>query len=142
MRIVADTNIIVSALFWQKQLSKFSELVNKRKIVLRFSPDTITELNRVIFYPAIKTKIEKENLNPVSLIDNLIAASLIVHPTVQVSVIKEDTSDNMFLSCALAAEASFIVSGDKHLLKLKTFSGMPIITPAQFIKIISQKKKP
>ena len=53
-------------------------------------------------------------------------------------VIKEDRPDNKFLACAIAAQASFIISGDKHLLKLKEFQGIPIVSPREFLKIIGK----
>lgn len=45
-----------------------------------------------------------------------------------------DPFDNHFLACALSSGASFIVSGNKHLLSLKNFKGIPILSPQQFLK--------
>lgn len=70
-----------------------------------------------------------------SVIDNLVAASLVVRPSRPISVITDDPSDNMFLACALAAQASFIISGDRHILAVKTFRDIPIVTPAQFLTL-------
>jgi len=50
-------------------------------------------------------------------------------------VIKEDPADNKFLECALAADAKYIVSGDRHLLSLKTFKSIRILPPTEFLKV-------
>ena len=52
------------------------------------------------------------------------------------SVVHEDPQDDKFLGCAVGAEADFIVSGDRHLLKLKEYEGIPIVTPANLLKAV------
>lgn len=135
MRVVADTNIVLSTLFWGKSLERFLVLVNTRRIVLCFSPHTIDELFRVVGYPRIQKQAEKLGVPINSLLDRLIAASGIVYPTEDVNVIFDDASDNRILEAAVAGRVRYIISGDKHLLKLKFYSGIPIVTPAQFLKM-------
>jgi len=55
-------------------------------------------------------------------------------PTKIPKIIKEDLADNHFLACALTSGADFIVTGDKHLLILKEFQGIPIVSPKEFFK--------
>lgn len=57
-----------------------------------------------------------------------------------VNIIGDDTEDNKILECAISAGAEFVVSGDKHLLTLKSFEGIKIVTPEEFIKIWSFTK--
>lgn len=57
-------------------------------------------------------------------------------PTQPVDVIKDDPSDNRILECAMAAPSDYIISGDKHLLRLKTFAGRPIIPVADFLALV------
>ncbi len=59
-----------------------------------------------------------------------------VSPTVKLDVIKADPKDNIILECAVAGNADYIVSGDKHLLDLKEFSGIKILKPAEFLRKI------
>jgi predicted nucleic acid-binding protein len=59
-----------------------------------------------------------------------------VAPTQQVDVIKDDPSDNRILECASAARSQYVVSGDKHLLRLKSFEGKPIVPVAEFLDIL------
>ena len=57
-----------------------------------------------------------------------------VQPTETVSIITEDPSDNRILECAAAGEVDYIVTGDKHLLKLEQFRNSPILKVAEFFK--------
>ena len=63
----------------------------------------------------------------------------IVHPAPMPPTIAADPSDDQVLACALAANADFIVSGDKHLLGLGgQYQGIPIVTPAQAVQLIER----
>ena len=52
----------------------------------------------------------------------------------RIDVIKDDTSDNKYLECAVEGKADYIISGDKHLTDLQLFRGIKIIDPAKFLK--------
>ena len=58
---------------------------------------------------------------------------LLVFPSERVEIIREDPSDNMFLECAMEARADYIISGDRHLRKLKSFHGIEIIAPREYV---------
>ena len=55
-----------------------------------------------------------------------------------VDVVADDPEDNKFLACASAALANVIISGDQHLLRLKKFDDISIVTPARFIKLLKE----
>ena len=65
--------------------------------------------------------------------------STVVHPTSHVDVIKKDPTDNLFLDCALEGRADFVVSGDNHLLEVRSFRGMPIVSPARLLQEFLEK---
>ena len=133
MRVVADTNVIISMLLWGKYLERFFVLVNTRQIVLYFSPQTIDEILRVMQYPHILKQTKKLQAPIEALLDKLFAASKMVYPERSLAIISEDPSDNRILEAAVAANAAFIVSGDRHLLKLKSVENIPIVKPAEFL---------
>ena len=54
----------------------------------------------------------------------------------RVNVIKRDLSDNKFLEAALEAKADFIITGDHHLLELREFRGVKILSPSDFLKLL------
>jgi len=135
MKIVADTNVIISMLLWGKSLERLLDLINTRGVVLCFSPQTIDELFRVIRYPQITKQVQKTKVLIEILLDKLISSSIICYPNKTFDTISEDESDNQILETAYTAKATAIVSGDKHLLKIKNFIGIPIYSPAQFLNI-------
>lgn len=67
-------------------------------------------------------------------------SSIVVKPTKRINEIKDDPSDNKFLEAAIAGNADYIVSGDKHVLKLKKFKDILIVTPAEFLEVYNNDK--
>ncbi len=59
---------------------------------------------------------------------------VIVIPKESINIIKEDPDDNKFIEAAIAGKADLIVSQDRHLLKLKNYGKIKIITPEEFLK--------
>lgn len=133
MKVVLDTNVLISALLWKGKLAPLYCLINKKKIALCFSGFTRKEFKKVLHYPHILKQAKQGRLSVEEIYEKLISNSIQVSPKRVPNVIKEDPPDNQFLACALAARASFIVSGDEHLLKLKGFQGIPILTPREFL---------
>lgn len=136
MRVVLDTNVLISTLLWKGRLAPIYHLINERKIVPCFSRTTFNELIRVAKYPHIVAKTKKEKINLEEIIEILLSNSIIAQPREILNIIKEDPFDNNFLACATSCRASFIVSGDKHLLKLRDFQAIPIVSPKEFLKIM------
>lgn len=63
----------------------------------------------------------------------ILSFSVLVVPEESVNVVREDEPDNRILECALAATADIVVTGDQHLLKLKRFRGILIVSPREFL---------
>ena len=61
--------------------------------------------------------------------------SELVVPNKKIEIVKDDPDDNKFIETALEGKAEYIVTQDKHLLKIKEFKGIKIITPEEFIKL-------
>ena len=59
---------------------------------------------------------------------------MVVEPQVRLEVVERNATDNKFLECALAGEADFIVSGDRHLLSLQEYEGIRILKISQFVR--------
>lgn len=135
MKIVADTNIIISMLLWGKSLERLFTLINNKQVTLCFSPNTIDELFRVLHYPKILKQSQKLKIDVEPLVDKLLSASIISYPAGKINLIKDDPSDNLILETAKTAKSECIISGDKHLLNLKNFENIPIYSPSQFIKL-------
>lgn len=134
IRVVLDTNVLVSALLWRKRSWEIFQLASLGKIIICTSREILEEFSRVLFYPHISLQIQKIGKTPFSVTEELLTTSAYYANTPKISEIREDPSDNAILSCAVAAEPDYIISGDKHLLELKSFRGIPVLTPAQFLK--------
>ena len=132
VKVVLDTNILVSALLFKGELSKIVDLWKKGRIVPFFSRETFDELVRVLEYPKfsltkteIKTIFEQEVIPYFEVVDI----------TDEVKGVCKDTDDDKFLSCAVSAFVDFIVSGDKDLCDLRTYRSVRIVSAIEFIRM-------
>lgn len=132
-KAVFDTNILVSAWFWEENESRLIESVEEGNIHGYSSKQLIEELSRVLRYP--KFNLSQEEVE--SIRSYYLLLFKIVNPRQTIDIIMEDPSDNMVLECALEAEADIIVSGDHHLLKLGEFRETKIVTAAELLKALS-----
>lgn len=132
--VVADTNVIVSALFWEGNESKIVHLVEEGKIKLLASVALLDELKKVLMY-------ERFGLNEKEIDDNvkyILTISEIISPKRRLRVISEDPADDRVLECASAGKVAYIVSGDKHLLQLKKFGRAKIVRAKEFLSVLKQ----
>ncbi len=133
MRLVLDTNVIVSAAFWGGVARRVLETAQKDH-TLCFTESTLTELEKVMRYSKFADRLEKLDFTVTEFIERLTEHAVVLPaPTRVVDVIKADPDDNEFLSCASEAHADFIITGDTHLLELKVFGGIDIVTPQGFL---------
>jgi len=136
IKIVFDTNVWVS-IFMKKTLGKeFSRIFENEKIQIFVSEQIMKEISRVFMYPKISELLGLSGVSIREILENIVRNSISVKPIHILNIIKEDPEDNRILECALHTKADFIVSGDKHLLKLKKFKNVKIITPREFLDII------
>ena len=129
MKVVLDTNVFVSGIFWPGPASRILELWAKDKIKIVISPAILTEYQRVL------TEIGRERSS--GLADQwavLIAQhATLIYPANHPPLCR-DPHDDKFLHCALSAGARIIVSGDKDLLTLNRMVDIDILTPAAFLQ--------
>lgn len=133
-RLVIDNNVVISSIFWDKgNPHKVINLAIENKISNFTSPKMLQELVKVL---REKFKQPEEIIQrQLSLVANY---SKIVRPNIKIKVVKDDPKDDMVLECAETANAEYIVSGDNHLLNLKQFKGIKILTPKQFLDLINK----
>jgi len=125
--VVLDTNI--SATFWQGMPYRIVQLALKQEILAFISQDIFNEIRRVLERDFGRSKPEIDRA-----IDSFALFTHSVEPKDRVSVIKDDPDDDRILECALASGAFCIVSQDNHLLNLKEFRGIKILSPKQFLQ--------
>lgn len=131
MRIVLDTNVVVSSL-WGGPPKKIMEACRSGRVKLLLSRPILDE------YFAVLSRFDLQD-EDADLLEALFAdrkRTEMLSPGVQVRAVAADPSDNKFLECAVEGRADYLVSGDKHLLGLETFRGIPILTPRAFLNHI------
>lgn len=129
MRVVLDTNVLVSALIFPGSTPELVyRLVLEERIVLVTSRTLLAELGSVL-----ETKFEWEPAQVERAVGQLARAGLVVQPSSPVTEILADDADNRVLEAAAAGSATAIVSGDPHLPALREWNAIPIQTPADFI---------
>jgi len=132
-KVVLDTSVLISALLFKGELSKLVELWQKGKIIPVISKDTFQELRSVLEYP--KFSLSQEEIN--TIIGNEVLPHFeVMEVTKEIKGVCRDAADDKFISCALSASASYIVSGDKDLCDLNRYKSVRIVTPSDFFKIV------
>jgi len=131
-KVVLDTNLFIAAFFNKKSFSyKILDMAKRNEISLIVSDEILKEINHIL-----------RNIKPNSSFKNKINLILkkakLIKNIPKVKEIKKDSSDNKFLATAFAGKADFIISNDKHLLSLKKFYKIEILTPKNFLKKIKE----
>jgi putative PIN family toxin of toxin-antitoxin system len=134
VKIVIDTNVFVSALITPHSNSaKIFRLLEGSNLEALVSKEILSEISRVLCYPKIKKRHGLNSAQIKALITDYSKIAALVKTRQEFNVIEEDPTDNKFLECAFFGKADFIISGDEHLLKLKRFRKIPIISPREFL---------
>jgi len=135
MRVVLDTNVIVSGMFFDGKPGKILQLAEQRTIIPCFTIATFKELEHVLSYGKFRNQRALLPFTITEFLHELGKYSLLFPTPLGIpAIIMEDETDNHFLACAIIARARYIVSGDKHLLTLKKFHHVPILTASAFLK--------
>ena len=137
MRIVIDTNVAVSGLLWDGAPNQILRWVREGLIEIIACDKTLSELKRVIQYGRFESRISMLETSPAEIFAYCMNLVLYVStPEVIPQKIIEDPFDNLFLALAVENQAHFIISGDKHILGLKAYRGIEIVTPIEGCRVI------
>ncbi len=129
-KVLLDTNILISALGWNSKPKEIFRKCIVGELKLITSLEQIDELRRVMGYPKFNfTEEQKE-----SFISIILEIAAMVEITGKVKVIKDDPDDDVMIETAIVGRADYIISGDPHLLNLKEFTGIKIVTAKEFLK--------
>jgi putative PIN family toxin of toxin-antitoxin system len=131
MRIVLDTDVIVSALVFGGLPRRVFEAVESGRCEFYYSAEIESETRRVL---RDRFGWDEERLH--RYLPALWGLGERVTPRRRVNAVKEDPDDNRILECALTADADLVVSGDGHLLRLTSYEGIAIFTPREFLNAL------
>lgn len=136
MRAVADTNTVISGLLWHGAPRQVLDAARHNIIDLFTSTYLLAELDEVLHREKFARRINLANLTPREFVLGYASLATVIEPAVigPGPVILDDPDDDIVLSCAVAASAEVIISGDRHLLNLKVYQGIHILTADEIVK--------
>ena len=137
MKLVVDTNVLVSAFLWKGTPGRLIELAGEKECQLFTSRVLIDELAEVLQRKKLAKQVQATGLSAAQMLRNYQKLATTVPARRLAQQVSRDADDDAVLACALAAQADLIVSGDDDLLVLKQFQEIRIVTPDQAVKMIS-----
>jgi len=137
VRAVLDTNVLVSAIL-SRGSPPDTVLRAWRQGAFQFvtSPTLLSELYAVLRRPRIRDRLGWTEEEIVGFVTTLAETAVVVEPEEELSVVR-DEADNRVIEAAVAGEVDYVVTGDTDLLRLGSFEGVQIVTPARFAAILA-----
>ena len=136
IRVVIDTNVVISGLLWGGPPNTIISMIKSGKLEAFVSPALFNELRRVLGYERIEKRLFSLDYTPDEAFSQFASIVIPINSTTQPPVtVCSHAADNVVLWTGLVARPSFIISGDKHLLILKKFRNIDIVTPSAFLKL-------
>jgi putative PIN family toxin of toxin-antitoxin system len=133
-KVVLDTNALISGLLWDGNEATIIEKAEKGEIQQFISPKILKELEGILKREKFTKRLEEKEYTDEKAVIKIALIATLIEPNINISEIKEDPDDNRVLEYAVFAKVDFIISGDNHLLSLKRYSGIYIVTASEFIK--------
>jgi hypothetical protein len=137
LRVVLDANVVVSG--WLQARVPSARILDEAmsgglRVVL--SPAIAAEYRRSLGYPKIRRRLTVPADVVEAWVDALALLADVVPGERRVAVVAADPDDDKYLAAALEGRASFLVSGDHHLLDIGTHEGVRILSPRAFLGIL------
>jgi len=104
------------------------------------SQPIVDEVLRVTGYERLHKKYKKIGENRIEFINLISEQGILIEPVETLTLVTADEPDNRYLECAVAGSASYVVTGDGHLLGTGSYRGISIVTPAAFITLLDIDK--
>jgi putative PIN family toxin of toxin-antitoxin system len=137
VRLVLDTNVVASGLLWAGgPPAQLIDAAQAGAVELFTSKTLLAELTRILARTKLARAVATSTLSIDELVLGYAELATIMTPA-NIAPTSADPDDNHVLACALAAQVDLIVSGDPHLLDLKQFHSMPIVTPREAVARIT-----
>ncbi len=132
VRVVLDTNVLVSALLFKGELSRIVDLWKAGRIIPVLSKETFEEFRTVLDYP--KFRLTKAEIR--AIIETEVLPFFEIAEADAVSGICKYPDDDKFIACAVSGDAEFLVTGDRHLCDVRKHKAVKIIKAADFMRML------
>jgi putative PIN family toxin of toxin-antitoxin system len=136
VRIVLDTNVVVSALIWGGTPERLVQMAIDGDVELCTSRYLLDELREVLQREHLSSRLGPRYASVEEAVTLYGELAVAVSPTLVPRVVVEDADDDHVLAAAIAGSVDLIVSGDRHLLALGAHKNIRIITPAEAVRLI------
>lgn len=137
VRVVIDTNVLLSGLLWPGKPHRLIEQVRAGALILVSSPALLAELAEVIARPKFKSALARSGTDPELMLAQMRLLAEITAPPPLPEPVSRDSDDDVVLALATAARPDLIITGDQDLLVLGAYAGIPIVSAAEAIDLIS-----
>jgi putative PIN family toxin of toxin-antitoxin system len=139
MRLVADTNTLISSIFWDGAPRRVLDLVVQGRLTLFTSVPLLWEFEQVLHRPAFADRLARQGRTPADVIQPLLSVCVVVHPAQVGRVVHADADDDKLFACAVSAQAHAIVSGDRHVLAIGRYRDIEVLTAGQLLQRDAQR---
>lgn len=136
MRLVLDTNVVVSALVWGGTPLKLLQAAADGDIELYTSPALLAELMEVLERKPLASRLSRQRSSIEQAVGFYGELAISVSPLSTPRAVPGDADDDHVIAVALAARADLVVSGDKHLLSMGRYEGIAIVAAAEAVRCI------
>ena len=138
MRLVADTNVVISALLWRGAPHRLFRAAQDRALEFFTSPILLDELEEVLARRKLEKAVGATGSTRAALLRDYQELAHVVAPADTGRIVAADRDDDAVIACALAARAELIVSGDRRVLDIKRYQNIPIVTAAEALARLIQ----
>lgn len=132
MKIVVDTNVFISGVFFSGPPFQILKLWQERKIQILITLEILDEYKRVS--EILANQFPAIDLNPI--LNYLLMNAELITPSILNETICDDPDDDKFIACAIAGNCKTIVIGDKHLLRISGYQNIEVLKPREFLNQI------
>jgi uncharacterized protein len=135
VRIVLDTNVVVSAMLWRGKPFQLLTAARERRVELVCSVAMLRELGNTLSKEKFFTKVAASEQSVDQLVDGYATLLTLVRPQL-IARIAPDPDDDVVIATALAAKARYIVTGDKPLLRVKSYKGIEFVSVNEAVLVL------
>ena len=140
VRLVLDTNVVVSALIWDGPPERLLDLAVSGEVALFSSAVLLDELAGVLERGRFVAALTARDLTPAFLTGRYGAVTTLVGPMPVGRAVPADADDDHVIAAALGARADAIATGDRHLLELDPYRGLRILAPAAVLELVNLRE--
>ena len=137
-RAVLDANVTISVLIQPKGASGriLTSLLERNFFELVVSPTILAEVRRSLLYPKVRRYIKTADEDLDLWVASIELIAQPVEGNLRIHAVAADPDDNKYIEAAVEGLAQFVVTGDKHLLSLKSYENIRIVTPRVFLDLL------